>query len=114
MMARRYYSRNKNTNAGTKILSFVLVLGLYFIFYMFKTMFKVIVWTLSELIKCILSIFSLFKSNNSSNINENRSNVKYYGLIGNEIDEVKKGNYDYYNFDEEDLEDDDYYNDDLD
>jgi hypothetical protein len=114
MARRRYCGRNKNTNAGINILSWILALGLYFIFDMFQTAFKFIVWVFSGLVDCIPSIVSIFKSSNSSNTNRNRNHVKHYGLMDNEMDEVKKGNYVYYNFEEEDLEDDDYYNDDLD
>ena len=36
----------------------------------------------------------------------------FWGLDDNESKEVKEGNYDTWNFDEEELEDDDYYNED--
>lgn len=34
------------------------------------------------------------------------------GLLDHEIDEVQKGNYEPWNFEEEDLEEDDYYSED--
>ena len=44
--------------------------------------------------------------------NDNDEELDNYGLEDWEKEEVKKGNEDIFNFEEEDLEDDDYYSDD--
>jgi hypothetical protein len=49
----------------------------------------------------------------NNKINDKRKNKKNTdGLMDYEIDEIEKGNYDTWNFEEEELEDDDYYKDD--
>ena len=50
-------------------------------------------------------LFGLFNSDE----NEHDKKLVDYGLDSNERKAMKQDNYDYWNFDEEDLEEDDYY-----
>ena len=63
--------------------------------------------------------FGLFSFMNEQQNNNNNNNSEYtdeeldnYGLEDWQKEEVKKGNYDPWNFEEEELEEDDYYYDD--
>ena len=58
--------------------------------------------------------FGLFTFMNDEQNNSNYSDEELdeYGLEDWQKDEVKKGNYDPWNFEEEELEDDDYYSED--
>ena len=55
-------------------------------------------------------LFSFLNQEQDNNYSD--KDLDDYGLNKNEKEEVKKGNQDPWNFEEEDLEDDDYYNED--
>ena len=55
-------------------------------------------------------LFSFLNQEQDNNYSDKE--LDNYGLNKNEKEEVKKGNQDPWNFEEEDLEDDDYYNED--
>ena len=55
-------------------------------------------------------LFSFLNQEQDNNYSDKE--LDDYGLNKNEKEEVKKGNQDPWNFEEEDLEDDDYYNED--
>ena len=55
-------------------------------------------------------LFSFMNQEQDNNYSD--KDLDDYGLNKNEKEEVKKGNQDPWNFEEEDLEDDDYYNED--
>lgn len=55
-------------------------------------------------------LFSFMNQEQDNNYSDKE--LDNYGLNKNEKEEVKKGNQDPWNFEEEDLEDDDYYNED--
>lgn len=58
------------------------------------------------------TLFGVFLGLSDNKHNKKEKQTDY--LMPWEQEEVKKGNYDPWNFEEEELEDDDYYNDDLD
>lgn len=57
-------------------------------------------------------VLSYFNDKKNKTSNKNDKKLDEYGLEEWEKEEVKKGNEDIWNFEEEDLEDDDYYSED--
>lgn len=61
-----------------------------------------------NIIKEILSSFSIL----NKSVNEQENNIENMGLSDEEKKEVKSGDYNSFNFEEDDIEDDDYYHED--
>lgn len=59
-------------------------------------------------IKEMLSSFSIL----NKSVNEQENNIENMGLSDEEKKEVKSGDYNSFNFEEDDIEDDDYYHED--
>ena len=61
-----------------------------------------------NIIKEILSSFSIL----NKRVNEQENDINNLGLSDEEKKEVKSGDYNSFNFEEDDIEDDDYYHED--
>ena len=61
-----------------------------------------------NIIKEILSSFSIL----NKRVNEQENDINNLGLSNEEKKEVKSGDYNSFNFEEDDIEDDDYYHED--
>ena len=103
--------RRKNTMSDKEAQELLVNMFVVWPMEAVENLCKAIMWTGNK-ITSLASHIDNKKTNKKSNDKKVKKDIVYDELEEWQKDEVKKGNYDSYNFEEEELEEDDYYSED--